>query len=226
MVIRRKSSSISFRTQLGVCILAGASTGLLVAVVIPNTTRPVEADARLPKPAALELPATSLSAPMPMAAVSSVAAVQTAVPSQPSIPVQAQPSTAPQGQSPAPAQAPVAKSRPVHKRMTDLLHGIASWYGAVRDGHRTASGERFDMNALTACHPTLPFGTLVKVTDLNTKKSVVVRINDRGTLSTGRVIDLSYAAAKELEITRSGLAPVALEVVSMGMARKQQQQQP
>ncbi len=98
----------------------------------------------------------------------------------------------------------------------NFLKGIASWYGSVLHGHRTASGERFDMYAMTACHPTLPFGTKVRVVDLNTKKSVVVRINDRGILSEGRIIDLSYAAAQELNITKSGLAPVAIEVISTG----------
>jgi rare lipoprotein A len=101
----------------------------------------------------------------------------------------------------------------------DLLHGIASWYGSVLNGHRTASGERFDMYAMTACHPTLPFGTMVRVVDQNTKRSVVVRINDRGILDEGRIIDLSYAAAQELKITKAGLAPVALEVISLGQPK-------
>ena len=101
----------------------------------------------------------------------------------------------------------------------DLLHGIASWYGSVLNGHRTASGERFDMYAMTACHPTLPFGTLVRVVDQSTKRSVVVRINDRGVLDEGRIIDLSYAAAQELKITKAGLAPVALEVISLGQPK-------
>jgi rare lipoprotein A len=74
------------------------------------------------------------------------------------------------------------------------------------------------MYAMTACHPTLPFGTLVRVIDLHTKRSVVVRINDRGQLSEGRIIDLSYGAAEELNITKAGLAPVALEVVSLGLS--------
>jgi len=100
-----------------------------------------------------------------------------------------------------------------------MLHGIASWYGSVFDGHRTASGESFDMNALTACHPSLPFGTLVRVVNLANKRSVVVRINDRGPLGQGRVIDLSYAAAGELDITQRGLARVTLEVLSLGQPR-------
>ena len=105
-------------------------------------------------------------------------------------------------------------------RGADLLHGIASWYGSVLNGHRTASGERFDMYAMTACHPTLPFGTLVRVVDQNTKRSVVVRINDRGVLDDGRVIDLSYAAAQELKITKAGLAPVAIEIISLGQPKR------
>ncbi|HUH63840.1 MAG TPA: septal ring lytic transglycosylase RlpA family protein [Terracidiphilus sp.] len=105
------------------------------------------------------------------------------------------------------------------KRRHDMLHGIASWYGSVFDGHRTASGESFDMNALTACHPSLPFGTLVRVVNLANKRSVVVRINDRGPLGQGRVIDLSYAAAGELDITQRGLARVTLEVLSLGQPR-------
>lgn len=96
------------------------------------------------------------------------------------------------------------------------LEGIASWYGAVLNGHRTASGERFNMYDMTACHKTLPFGTIVKVTDQVSGRSVNVRINDRGVLSDGRIIDLSFAAAAKLGIVKAGLAPVKLEVVKMG----------
>ena len=78
------------------------------------------------------------------------------------------------------------------------------------------------MYAMTACHNKLPFGTLVRVVNLNNKKSVVVRINDRGELSDGRVIDLSYAAAQELKITQAGLAPVALEVILLGTPSPQE----
>jgi rare lipoprotein A len=89
----------------------------------------------------------------------------------------------------------------------------------VLNGHLTASGERFDMYAMTACHPTLPFGTLVRVVDLKNNKSVVVRINDRGILDEGRIIDLSYAAAQALNITKAGLAPVDIQVISLGHPR-------
>ena len=76
---------------------------------------------------------------------------------------------------------------------------------------RTADGERFDMNALTAAHRTLPFGTMVRVTNLQNGRTVVVRINDRGPFTKGFIIDLSQAAAKELRF--SGITPVTLEVV-------------
>ena len=97
-----------------------------------------------------------------------------------------------------------------------MLRGVASWYGSVFNGRKTASGETFDMYAMTACHPTLPFGTRVRVIDLANHKSVVVRITDRGDLLNKRIIDLSYAAAEKLEMTKNGLAQVKLEVISLG----------
>ena len=97
-----------------------------------------------------------------------------------------------------------------------MLRGIATWYGSVFNGRKTASGETFDMYAMTACHPTLPFGSLVKVVNLRNKRSVVVRITDRGELAKGRIIDLSYGAAEKLAMTENGLAPVVLEVLSRG----------
>jgi rare lipoprotein A len=99
----------------------------------------------------------------------------------------------------------------------DKLHGIASWYGAVFHGRKTASGERFDMYAMTACHPTLPFGSLVRVINQTNKHSVIVKITDRGDLvHEGRIIDLSYGAAQKLAMTKAGLAKVDLEVISLG----------
>jgi len=102
----------------------------------------------------------------------------------------------------------------------DRLHGIASWYGGVFNGRITASGERYDMYAMTACHPTLPFGSLVRVINHANKRSVIVRITDRGDLvDEGRIIDLSYGAAQKLAITKAGLAKVDLEVISLGIFR-------
>lgn len=102
----------------------------------------------------------------------------------------------------------------------DRLHGIASWYGGVFQGRKTASGERFDKLAMTACHPTLPFGSVVRVVNQTNKRSVVVKINDRGDLvEEGRIIDLSFAAAQKLAMTKAGLAKVELQVISLGTPR-------
>lgn len=96
---------------------------------------------------------------------------------------------------------------------TRVASGIASWYGPGFHGNRSASGEVFNQNAMTAAHRYLPFGTQVRVTNLNTGRSVVVRINDRGPFSRGRVIDLSAGAARAIGMIGSGVAPVSLEVV-------------
>ncbi len=91
--------------------------------------------------------------------------------------------------------------------------GIASWYGAPYHGQRSASGEIYDQEKLTAAHRTLPFGTRVRVRRLDGDGSVVVRINDRGPFVKSRIIDLSHAAAARLGITGGGVAPVTLELV-------------
>lgn len=94
-----------------------------------------------------------------------------------------------------------------------VSRGQASWYGPGFYGNRTANGEVFRPGTLTAAHRYLPFGTMVRVTNLNNGRSTVVRINDRGPFHGGRVIDLAHGAAVELGVTASGTAPVALEVV-------------
>jgi rare lipoprotein A len=91
--------------------------------------------------------------------------------------------------------------------------GWASYYARKFDGRRTASGERYDRNALTAAHPNLPFGTMLRVTNLTNHRTVTVRINDRGPFAKGRIIDLSYAAAKRLRMLRAGLARVRITVL-------------
>jgi rare lipoprotein A len=91
--------------------------------------------------------------------------------------------------------------------------GHASWYGGKFQGRLTANGERFDTNKHTAAHRTLPFGTRVRVTNLDNGKSTVVRINDRGPFIQGRIIDLSRAAAEELDMIETGTAPVRIEIV-------------
>lgn len=92
----------------------------------------------------------------------------------------------------------------------ELERGKASWYGRRFHGRRTASGERFDMNELTAAHPTLPFGTRVLVRNLRNGREVVVRINDRGPHVKRRIIDLSKAAAEMLGLVQTGEAPVVV----------------
>jgi rare lipoprotein A len=94
-----------------------------------------------------------------------------------------------------------------------LQTGHASWYARKFEGRRTANGERYNGHAMTAAHRSLPFGTYVRVTSLSTTRSVVVRINDRGPFVEGRVIDLSYAAASALGLTRASSMGVLIERV-------------
>jgi len=89
--------------------------------------------------------------------------------------------------------------------------GIASWYGREFEGRPTASGEIFDSSQLTAAHPTLPFGTLLVVTNKHNNKSVTVRVNDRGPFVPARIIDVSRAAAEQLDMVATGTAPVVIE---------------
>lgn len=92
--------------------------------------------------------------------------------------------------------------------------GLASWYGRQFHGRKTASGETFDMNGLTAAHRSLPLNCYVKVTNKTNGKSVVVKVNDRGPFHGNRVLDLSYGAAKQLGITNKGVGNVSIERVS------------
>ncbi len=100
------------------------------------------------------------------------------------------------------------------------LDGKASWIGERFQGKKTASGELFDMNDLTASHATLPFGTFVKVTSEKTKKSVTVRINNRSEIDSGRVIDLSKRAAEQIGLIEEGVGLVKLEIASADSASK------
>jgi len=96
---------------------------------------------------------------------------------------------------------------------TEIDGGMASYYGNELAGNRTANGERFDPGQLTAAHRSLPFGSMVRVTNTSNGDSVVVRINDRGPFSRGRVIDVSQAAAREIGMHRSGTARVKLALL-------------
>ena len=106
------------------------------------------------------------------------------------------------------APPPGAPPRPGHAEK-----GAASWYGPTFHGRTTASGERYNMLDLTAAHRTLPFDTYVRVTNLANTRGIVVRINDRGPFVRGRIIDLSYTAAKILDIPEHGTRSVRIEVL-------------
>ncbi|MCP5050727.1 MAG: septal ring lytic transglycosylase RlpA family protein [bacterium] len=98
--------------------------------------------------------------------------------------------------------------------------GQASWYGPDFHGNRTANGERYDMNKLTAAHKELPFHTLVEVENIDNQKKIIVRINDRGPFVKGRIIDLSKKAARRIDMLDSGTAPVHLRIVKTSAIKK------
>jgi rare lipoprotein A len=95
----------------------------------------------------------------------------------------------------------------------NVLNGWASWYGPGFDGNLTANGERFNQNALTAAHKHLPFGTRLRVTNMDTGRSVIVRVNDRGPYAGDRILDLSAGAAEKIGLDVSGVAPIKAEVL-------------
>jgi len=110
----------------------------------------------------------------------------------------------------SPAQAPGSKAP---KKEKPYQVGTASWYGKDFHGRETASGEPYDMFRFTAAHMNLPLGTWVRVTNVRNGKSVIVRVNDRGPVVPGRIIDLSYGAAQILDFRARGIARVRLDVV-------------
>jgi|ERR1700722_4972546 rare lipoprotein A len=99
--------------------------------------------------------------------------------------------------------------------------GTASWYGEFFDGKQTASGEDYDMYDMTAAHPTLPMGSYVRVTNLRNGRAVVVKVNDRGPIVPGRIIDLSYGAAQVLQFEKRGVQKVRLDLVKPRTNRQQ-----
>jgi rare lipoprotein A len=102
-------------------------------------------------------------------------------------------------------------SKTNHKARRWLQVGLASWYGLQFQGRTTAGGERYDMNQMTCAHPTLPMGTWLRVTNLRNRRTAYVRVNDRGPVLDGRIVDLSFAAARQLRL--AGLGKVRLEQV-------------
>ena len=192
MVRIRKTRNLRRRSPLWIYFVAGVSAVALAALVVLFSARTVQAYADLPRPA-LTAPAAALAA-------------------------SATPASLAQEEPAFPHSGPSAEAR----QWNDKVHGIASWYGGVFNGRQTASGEIFDMYAMTACHQTLPFGSIVRVVNRSNHRAVVVRITDRGDLvEEGRIIDLSYAAANKLGMTWAGLAKVDLQVLSLGKPNAQ-----
>jgi rare lipoprotein A len=128
-----------------------------------------------------------------------------------------------QASAPAAATTPAAPASPAPEAKaasTDTAEGKVAYYGRKFAGRKTASGERFNPNALTMAHKALPMGTMVRVTNLKNNKSVVVRVNDRGPSTPDRVGDLSHAAASKISMLRSGVVQARLEVLGKAKARK------
>ena len=130
--------------------------------------------------------------------------------------------------TPAPDPAPTVAPAPARKVIIsaapaasgDASEGKVAHYGAKFNGRKTASGEVFNVNAMTMAHKTLPFGTRVKVTNLANKKSVVVRVNDRGPTNPDRIGDLTTGAARKIGMTKAGVVDARLEVVGQAAAGK------
>ena len=111
----------------------------------------------------------------------------------------------------------VALGRSYTPLTTDVAfreRGVASWYGKQFHGNRTASGEIYDMFAMTAAHPTLPLPSYVRVTGVRSRQSIIVRVNDRGPFKSDRIIDLSYAAASRLGFIAQGISQVEIERIT------------
>jgi rare lipoprotein A len=115
--------------------------------------------------------------------------------------------------SPSETSAPSSVPTPVVPNEIYREQGIASWYGKELQGKKTASGEVFDMDALSAAHRILPFGTMIRVTNLANSTSIKVRINDRGPFIKSRILDLSYGAARKLGFVEQGTTRVQIETV-------------
>jgi len=122
--------------------------------------------------------------------------------------------------APAAATAPAPAGAPLTEAVASIEKGKLALYGRKFAGHRTASGERYDPDGLTMAHKTLPFGTLVKVTNPGNGKSVTVRVNDRGPAQQERVGDVSLEAARRLGMVRSGVIDAELEVLAAAPAKK------
>lgn len=108
------------------------------------------------------------------------------------------------------------KSTPTEYKEGEILYGESSYYADKFHGRKTANGEIFDMYKKTAAHKTLPFNTMLKVTNLENNQSVIVRVNDRGPYKKGRILDISYGAAREIDMISSGVVRVRIKILKWG----------
>jgi rare lipoprotein A len=186
--------------------LAAAIPVLLAACASePTRAPPLWRDVTQPNAVAQPVPTpTPVAASRPWSAEATPTAPHAAAPKLAAL---SQP-PAPQPPAPQPQVRAAAPARSVNRASEA---GLASYYW---QDQMTASGERFDKRAMTAAHRTLPLGTRVRVTHMKSGKSVIVRINDRGPFKPNRIIDLSEAAAEQIEMTKAGLAPVTVEPVN------------
>jgi rare lipoprotein A len=162
----------------------------LFAFLLTGCGGPKQARVPVPSPPALPAPETPPAQPAPKTAES-----------------QTQKAGAPAGQSAEPISVPPG-TRPI-----SVETGLASWYGAPYHNRRGSNGEIYDMNAMTAAHRTLPLGSIVRVTNVKTGHSALVRITDRGPFISGRILDLSLAAAKRVDVWQAGVALIRVEVL-------------
>ncbi|MFO7629393.1 MAG: septal ring lytic transglycosylase RlpA family protein [Prochlorococcaceae cyanobacterium] len=158
--------------------------------------------------------AANESVPAPLAKSGEVRlATSTAVPADAVVIREQEPAAEPSQVQPIQPPVPIAPKPVPQPRVVRVNSGEASWYGPGFFGNRTANGEVFRPGTMTAAHRTLPFGTMVKVTNLRNGRSATVRINDRGPFHGGRIIDLAHGAAQQLGVVASGVAQVKLEIL-------------
>jgi rare lipoprotein A len=191
---RRFSSPHLVRTAASLPALALVA---LLAFLLTGCGRPQQARATVPSPPALPAPETPPAEPAPKTAASP-----------------APKAGAPAGQSAEPISVP-PDTQPI-----SVETGLASWYGAPYHNRRGSNGEIYDMNAMTAAHRTLPLGSIVRVTNLKTGHSALVRITDRGPFISGRILDLSLAAAKRVDVWQPGVALIRVEVLQTPVSLK------
>lgn len=156
-----------------------------------------------------------ISLPLSLAALVFSAAASAAAPDGPlQAPTLVAAASSSRAAADAPKKSATSAKRGAHKTLRSSHRGKASWYGGKFRGRQTASGERFNSQKMTAAHRSLPLGSKVRVTNLDNRKSAVLKVNDRLPRRSGRVIDVSKGAAKKLDFTKDGVTDVQVDVLS------------